>query len=310
MSDKTYVFTPDNGGNSSNGMLGLLTALCQKNGVDPNVLLAMRNNTGFGGEGGWFMWIIFLFFLMGWGGNGFGGNGGGLANQLNNDYGRDLLMQAINGNRSALGELSTNLNCSIGQVQSAINALGTQIQSVGNQVGMSGMQIINAVQSGNCDIASKLASCCCDIKQVINSVNVGMERGFSTVAYETQRQTCDLQNSIKDATAEIVAGQRAAEMREMQRDLAEREREIAKKDVIINNAQQTTMFGQMISQATTPILAAVGALQNDVNGIKCKLPETTNVPYSPVVGIPSCVAAQFGLSNGFGLNGFGNGFWG
>ena len=64
----------------------------------------------------------------------------------------------------------------------------------------------------------------------------------------------------------------------------------------------------MIGQATTPIVAAVNNLQNDVNGIKCKLPETATVPYSPIVGVPTCVAAQYGL--GFGLNGFGNGFWG
>lgn len=59
------------------------------------------------------MWVIFLFFLMGWGGNGFGfGNGrGGLANEINNDYGRGLLMDAIGGNRNALSNLATQLNC-------------------------------------------------------------------------------------------------------------------------------------------------------------------------------------------------------
>lgn len=54
-------------------MLGLLAPLLQKQGVDPNVLLAMKGNNGMCGEGGWFMWVIFLFFLMGWGGNGWGG---------------------------------------------------------------------------------------------------------------------------------------------------------------------------------------------------------------------------------------------
>ena len=55
--------------------------------------------------------------------------------------------------------------------------------------------------------------------------------------------------------------------------------------VVINNAQQTAAFGQMISQATTPIVAAVNALQGDVNGIKCKLPET--VPYSCATAVPT-----------------------
>lgn len=299
-------------------MMGMLAPLLQRNGLDPNLLLAMNNrgNNGFGGEGSGFLWVIFLFFLMGWGRNGFGGFGSngnngdgtaGLAGLINNDQGRELLMQAIQGNGNAIGQLSSTLNCSIGQVQQAINGVMNQIQQVGNQVGQSSMQIINAIQAGNCNIASQLASCCCEIKQSINSVNVGLERGFSTVAYETQRQTCDLQNTIKDSTAQILAGQRAAEMRDMQRDLAERDRKIAEQAVIINNAQQTAMFGQMIGQATAPLGAALNALQNDVNGIKCKLPDTATVPNPPGVLVPNCVAAQYGI----GFNGFpGNSFWG
>jgi hypothetical protein len=136
MESKTYVFGNE-GSTSNNGMLGLLAPLLQKQGVDPNVLLAMKGNNGFGGEGGWFMWVIFLFFLMGWGGNGWGGFGnngrGGLANEINNDYGRGLLMDAIGGNRNALSNLATQLNCTEGQIQSAISALTSQVQSVGNQ---------------------------------------------------------------------------------------------------------------------------------------------------------------------------------
>lgn len=104
--EKTYVFGE---GAGNNGILSLLGPMLSQRGVDPNVLLAMqgRNNDGFG-EGGWFIWVIFLFFLMGWGGNGFGNNGaGGLGNQLNNDYGREMLLQAINGNGNAISQLAT-----------------------------------------------------------------------------------------------------------------------------------------------------------------------------------------------------------
>ena len=38
---KTYIFGENQNG-GSNGMLGLLAPLLQKQGVDPNVLLAMR----------------------------------------------------------------------------------------------------------------------------------------------------------------------------------------------------------------------------------------------------------------------------
>lgn len=129
---KTYVFGSE-GASGSGGMMSMLAPLLQKNGLDPNLLLAMnRNNGAFGGEGGWFIWVIFLFFLMGWGGNGWGnGNRPGLANEINNDYGRSLLMEAIGGNRNAISNLATQLSCSEGQIQSAIAALSTQMQNVG-----------------------------------------------------------------------------------------------------------------------------------------------------------------------------------
>lgn len=299
---KTYVFGSE-GASGSGGMMSMLAPLLQKNGLDPNLLLAMnRNNGAFGGEGGWFIWVIFLFFLMGWGGNGWGnGNRPGLANEINNDYGRSLLMEAIGGNRNAISNLATQLSCSEGQIQSAIAALSTQMQNVGNQVGMSGMQVINALQQGNMQIAQQIAQCCCDNKMAIcqqtntlqtaiNNVAAGQERGFSSIAYETQRQTCELNSAIKNSTQLILDGQRAAEMREMQNkiDLLREE----------NSAYKSSaMTSQIVSSAVAPINAAMAVLQGEVAGIKCKLPETVTTPYQPFVAVPNCVAAQMGMYN-------------
>ncbi len=299
---KTYVFGSE-GASGSGGMMSMLAPLLQKNGLDPNLLLAMnRNNGAFGGEGGWFIWVIFLFFLMGWGGNGWGnGNRPGLANEINNDYGRSLLMEAIGGNRNAISNLATQLSCSEGQIQSAIAALSTQMQNVGNQVGMSGMQVINALQQGNMQIAQQIAQCCCDNKMAIcqqtntlqtaiNNVETGQERGFSSIAYETQRQTCELNSAIKNSTQLILDGQRAAEMREMQNkiDLLREE----------NSAYKSSaMTSQIVSSAVAPLNAAMAVLQGEVAGIKCKLPETVTTPYQPFVAVPNCVAAQMGMYN-------------
>ena len=312
---KTYIFGENQNG-GSNGMLGLLAPLLQKQGVDPNVLLAMNGNNGMCGEGGWFMWVIFLFFLMGWGGNGwggFGGNGrGGIANEINNDYGRSLLMDAIGGNRNALSNLATQLNCTEGQIQNAISALTSQVQNVGNQVGMSGMQTINALQQGNMQIAQQIANCCCEnrlaicqqtgtLQNAINNVAVGQERGFSNVAYETKRQTCDLHNAIKEATAELKAGQTAAEFRDMQDKIDHLREENG-------TYKSSAMMSQIVGQAVAPINAVLAGLQNEVAGIKCKLPETVTLNYSQATAVPNCVAAQMGL---YGLNAAnGAGFWG
>lgn len=304
---KTYVF----GNEGQGGMMSLLAPLMQQRGIDPNLLVAMNKNNGFGNEGGWFMWVIFLFFLMGWGGNGWGFNGGGrgIANEINNDYGRSMLMDAIGGNRNAISNLATQLNCTEGQIQSAISCLTSQVQNVGNQVGMSGMQTINALQQGNMQIASQLAQCCCDNKMMIsqqtntllsaiNNVATGQERGFSSVAYETQRQTCDIQKSIADATAQIKAGQTAAEFREMQNKIDHLREENG-------TFKSSAMTSQIVGQAVAPINAALANLQSEVNTIKCAQPNTVTVPYQPFVTVPNCVAAQYGM---YGVNN--NGFWG
>lgn len=316
MSDSKVFMFPETG----NGMMSMLAPLLQQKGVDPNVLLAMKNNNGFGGEGGWFMWVIFLFFLMGLRGNGwnaFGNSGNGqvgadLGNLINNDAGRELLMQAIQGNGNAISQLATTLNCTLGDIQSAINGVMSQVQGVGNQVGMSSQQVINAIQFGNAQIASKLADCCCEnrlatcqqtnaLQNSINTVATGQEKGFSYVAYETQKQTCDLKDSIRSATESILEGQRNAEMREMQNKIDALRESNSQKDVIINNAQQTGIFNQMIQVATTPLAGALANLQNDVNNVKCKLPETVTLPYSSATAVPTNL-----VYNTYGLSTFGN----
>lgn len=208
--EKTYVFGEDRYGS---GLLGLLAPFMQQRGVDPNVLLALNNRDNNGwGDGNSFIWILFLLILFGGWGNGFGGFGNGvgngfganalgtgyLSNQLNNDLGRDLLMQAINGNGDAIRQLSSTLQCSIGDIQQAINGLNTQILQVGNQVGMSSMQVINAIQAGNCQIAGQLASCCCEIKTAIE--RQGYENRLATL-----QQTSDLKDDLGDKFTALTA---------------------------------------------------------------------------------------------------------
>lgn len=285
MESKTYVFGNE-GSTSNNGMLGLLAPLLQKQGVDPNVLLAMKGSNGFGGEGGWFIWVIFLF-LMGFGGNGWGGFGnngrGGLANEINNDYGRGLLMDAIGGNRNALSNLATQLNCTEGQIQSAISALTSQVQSVGNQVGMSGMQTINALQQGNMQIAQQIANCCC---QTNNNI--------TTQGYESKLAICQQTHAINDnanANALMLRDTNQSNHLALMGKLDQMQTQAMqdKLDALreknsalvaqISNEHQTQALQAYQAQIITPVNAALAALQAEVAGIKCKLPNTVSVPY-------------------------------
>lgn len=165
--------------------------------IDPNLLLALNNNGGFGGNGNW-MWILFLWLIWGgygnngWG-NGFGGNGAGfLSNQMNNDTGRELLMNAIQGNRDSINSLANLLNTEVSTVQNGIFTLNNAINSVGTQVGMSGLQIQNAIQSGNASIASQICQCCCEnrlaISEQTNTLQAQAAANHAAAALQSAQQ--------------------------------------------------------------------------------------------------------------------------
>ena len=289
-STKTYVFGQD----SSFGMLGMLAPLLQQRGIDPSVLACMKNNNGFG-EGGWFMWIIFLFFLMGWGGNGWNNRNGNqsdwLASQLNNDYGRDVLLQAINGNGNAISQLATTLNCDINSVQTALN-------NISNAVGMNGQQIINSIQMGNNQLASQLAQCCCDNKLL--ATQQGYENRIAM-----QEQSCMLGGKIDNST-NVISAQIAAqtnflsdkfcdlEKREMQSKIDSLREERSTLLSNISNAQQTAAIQQYVANIVAPIAA-------DVNAIKAAQPPTVAVPYPQLTAVPTVYAAGLYPYNNQGL---------
>lgn len=137
--------------------------------LDPNLMLALSQNGGFGNNGGW-MWMMFMWILFPWlfNGNGFNGGGNGfLSNQLNNTAGRDLLLQAINGRANALSELAGILNTNVANVQNGVNAIQTAVQTVGSQVGLTGAQVINSIQNGNASLSQQLCNCCCENRLAI-----------------------------------------------------------------------------------------------------------------------------------------------
>lgn len=289
-STKTYVFGQD----SSFGMLGMLAPLLQQRGIDPSVLACMKNNNGFG-EGGWFMWIIFLFFLMGWGGNGWNNRNGSqsdwLASQLNNDYGRDVLLQAVNGNGNAISQLATTLNCDINSVQAALN-------NISSAVGMNGQQIINSIQMGNNQLASQLAQCCCDNKLL--ATQQGYENRIAM-----QEQSCMLGGKIDNST-NVISAQIAAqtnflsdkfcdlEKREMQSKIDSLREERSTLLSNISNAQQTAAIQQYVANIVAPIAA-------DVNAIKAAQPPTVAVPYPQLTAVPTVYAAGLYPYNNQGL---------
>ena len=291
------------------------------NSLDPNLMLALSQNGGFG-NGNW-MWMMFMWILFPWlfNGNGFGNFGGGngfLANQMNNDAGRDLLLQAINGRADALGQLANILNTSVNNVQNGVNAIQSAVQTVGAQVGLSGQQIINSVQAGNAALSQQLCQCCCENRLAIaeqttaiqsqaaqhdTSVRLQLAQNEAADQLSVCQQTNTLTNQADrntNAVLNAIAGQNTLITKEFC-DLKERELQNkinTQGDIItqlrnqISNDHQTLQFN-----------AAFHTLDDKIDAIAAKQPNTVPVQYPNLVAVN-----QTPYAGGYGYwgNGFGN----
>lgn len=275
MSDSKVFMFPDGGNNSS---------------IDPNLLALLNNNGGFGGNGNW-LWIFFLFFL--WplmrGNNMFGVGDAGVTNMVNNDQGRALLMQAIQGNANAIGQLATTLNCDSDSIRSAINSVMSSIQSVGNQVGLSSTQIINAVQAGNASLGQQIAQTCCNVREAIT--NQGYENRIATL--EQTNQLGSKMDAGHNAIINAIANQTTVindkfcdlEKRELQNRITEL---IETRNTLqgqISNANQTAAIQSYIASVVNPIA-------QEVTSIKQSLPSTVSVQYPQLTVIPNYYYSQ------------------
>lgn len=283
----------------------------QMNNALPWVL---ANNNGFGnGLGGWGGGI--LGFLLGlWFGNGngfggFGGFGGGngagfLSNQINNDSGRELLMNAINSNgeasRAAVASLSTMLGQDFNLVNSGVSALRDGIAALTAQTGMSALQIQNAIQSGNASIASQLCQCCCENRLLTTSQ--GYENQLRTV-----EQTNTLGTAISGASqrnVDAIADLKTtmvkefcdAKERDMQEKIEQQGNIITQLRGQIDNANQTAAITGYVNSLVSPIA-------KEVDDIKCKMPNTVPVTWPNLAAVNTTPYVSGGFYQG-GFNGY------
>ena len=279
------------------------------NGIDPNLLLALNNNGGFGGNN--WIWILFLWMIWGWGGNGnWGGNGSNsfLSNQIANDSGRELLMNAIQGNGNSIRELASLLNTEVSTVQNGIFTLNNAITSVGTQVGMSGLQIQNAIQSGNASIASQICQCCCENRLAIaNQTNalqsqiaanqaadqLAVCQQTNTLSTQAERNTRDIVDAIQSQSVMINDKFCDLEKRELQDKINSLTADNALLRSNMDNAAQTAFINEKFNTVATE-LAAIKASQP--NTVPVQWPQLTAVNTTPYMG------SFYGGFNGWGNN--------
>ena len=309
---------PDNAGN---------------NGIPFSIPVGGFGGNGFLGNGNGFNSIADLFGLaiiasmFGWGnggwGNGFGGGGNGaagfLSNQLNNDSGRELIMNAVTSqgeaSRTAVQSLATMLGQDFNLVNAAVSNVQNALNQLANTQGMSTLQIVNAIQAGDSSLASQFQQCCCQNQLAIcqqtnalqNSIN-GVGQQVAAKAAADQLAMCQQTYALSDTmNRNYLALDNKIDALESNR----KDREITALTAEVATLKSQNFTTGVVQQAVSPILGQLANLQNEVDDIKCKMPNTVQVEYPNLVAVNATPYVNGGFYGNSGYNYYGgNGFGG
>lgn len=303
-----------------------------KGSIDPNLLLALNNNGGFGGGAGLY-WIFFLWMM--WTQNGRNGNFNDYVATMNGNEGRQYLAEIMNGRFDNLGQLAQIVNTGVETVKNGIFALQNNISQVGANVGLTAAQTQNAILLGNANLSQQLCECCCnmryDLAQQTNALQNQAANNFAASQLQaaqnqaaTQLQMANIESADQLAVCQqtnalssqnerntnsilnAIAGQNTLITKEFC-DLKERELQNkinTQGDIItqlrnqISNDHQTLQFN-----------AAFHALDDKIDAIAAKQPNTVPVQWPNIIAANATPYVGPNYS-GYGYNGWGNGFGG
>ena len=149
-----------------------------------------------------------------------------LRTQMGNNQNSNLIMDAIKGNSVDLNQLAQSLNCDYNSLRDAICIVQQGLSKVSGEIGFSAERVINAINLGNTGILQAVKDCCCTTQKMIleqgyqnqlaqkdqlfatqagfDRTNTGLERGFSSVAFQAQQDKCDILRASENNTQRII----------------------------------------------------------------------------------------------------------
>lgn len=302
-SPECFVFN-DGKGSETNGVLAMLPALLQKQGVDPALIALCGGNRGAFGNNG-LSDIIALIVIAAIFGNGNfggglfgnrGGNGCALPNMINNDSNTQLLMQTLQRNGMDIQSLANMTNTSADAISAAISGVSKEICNQGIATGQSFNQVLTSIMQGSNALQTQLANCCCTLRDAITNqgyqnqlgqkdIQNGMLSGFGQLGNVLATDTCAIKQNATDNTGRILAKLDAIED-------SRKDREIA------SLTAQLTAANSRAERA-----AELAPITKALADIQCKQVSTITVPNPSAVAVPACVAWQAA----YGLNPYVNG---
>ncbi len=160
-----------------------------------------------------------------------------LSTQLSDNHNTDIINEAVKGNTNRIGELANNLNVDLRAIQSGLCDLRSGIQQVAGETKFSAERVINAANMGDTNIIMALKDCCCQNKELVQRMgyenqisqrdltaalqaghtaigfnmqagfdrtNTGLERAAATVAFEAERNKCQIIEAGNANTQRII----------------------------------------------------------------------------------------------------------
>ena len=295
-----------------------------ENGNSNNIpfSIPIGGNGGFGFGNG-MNGIVDLFGLaiiasiFGWNNGGFGGWGGNaggagfLSNQLNNDSGRELIMNAVTSqgeaSRTAIQTLSTMLGQDFNLVNAGVQSAQNTLNQIANAQGMSTLQMINAVQAGDANLASTIQKCCCDNQLAICQQTNALQNGINGVGQQVAAKAAADQLAMCQQTYNLTdtfnRGYLALDNKIDAMESSRKDREITALTAKVAELESQKFTTGVVQQAVAPVIGQLSALANEVDDIKCKMPNTIPVTYPNVQAVNT--TPYMGGYNGFYGNGFG-----
>ena len=255
-----------------------------------------NNGCGFGGDWAW----IILLLLLGWGNNGWGGGFGG-NNQLGYDF--PWLMTGQNGINANTNEGFQNamLNDGINGIRSDINGISTQLCNgfAGVEQGANARQMADmqqnfatqtAITGAISNLASQQAECCCEQRlATCQTQNIIQNEGNQT-RFADANNTRDLLQNQTANTQAILDKLCQLELDAKSDKINDLERQLTMANLAASQVEQTAQL--RASQATT------------ANQLVSEL-RSCPIPSQPVYGNqPIFTCNNNGCGCGCGNNGF------
>ena len=273
--------------------------------IDPNLLLALQNNGGFGGGNGLY-WLFFLWMM--WNQNGRNGNFNDYVAQMGTQ-GQQYLAELMNGRFDNLNTLAQILNTNAETIKTNLFSLQSNIQEVAASVGLTAAQTQNAIGMGNAALAKQLCECCCENRLAIanqtNALQATMAANHAVSTLQaaqnqaaTQLQMAQIESADQLAVCQqtnTLATQADRNTNSIVKAIADQNAMITKEFCDLKERElqskidtQSNIITQLRDQITTDrqtlqFNAAFNCLDNKIDAIAAKQPNTVPVQWPNII---------------------------